>query len=162
MGQTPTSNSPLSNNAAKDDAIGNDGVFITPTNHCSPSVLANDPGGANKLADHFFFGATATADQGMTAQIDYLKNVAGFSYDAVNKVFTIDGTMNDFNYFVQIGNKGTWSEATVDVTASHPHASDTALFAENFDENSGQHIRCAVWPRCIWQHQPCGGGLDRN
>ena len=51
MGQTTLSlpNS-ITNNAAKDDII-TEGVTFT-----IADLLANDPGGANKLADHFFFG----------------------------------------------------------------------------------------------------------
>ena len=37
--------------------------------------------------------------------------------DNENGTFTIDGGGTDFDYFVQIGNKGTWSTAHVDVTA---------------------------------------------
>ena len=48
--------------------------------------------------------------------------------------FTITDGGHDFDYFVQIGNKGTWSQAHVDVTAPvcEPHAGDN-LFTENFD-----------------------------
>jgi hypothetical protein len=52
--------------------------------------------------------------------------------------YRIEVGATDFNYFVQIGNKGTWSVAHVDVTAPEPvvepepHAGE-ALFVENFD-----------------------------
>ena len=44
----------------------------------------------------------------------------------------------DFHYFVQIGNKGTWSQAAVDVTAPEPEPVVTdhkgaLLFQDNFD-----------------------------
>jgi hypothetical protein len=132
MAQAPTSNSTLLNNAAKDDAIGNDGIFQFSYEQLVAKVLANDPGGANKLADHFFFGASATADQTMDAQISYLTDVAGFTYNAETGVFTIDSTTNDLSYFVQIGNKGTWSQGNVDVTTVAAHSGDL-LLNEGFD-----------------------------
>ena len=138
MAQTPTSNSTLLNNAAKDDAVGLNGDF----NFTISDLLANDPGGAAKvnIDTHFFFGDSAPLAGGIptiAAQVLYLDglgitahlNDAGTSFVS----FDIRPGADDFNYFVQIGNKGTWSTASVDVTAPVPHASATALFAENFD-----------------------------
>jgi hypothetical protein len=53
--------------------------------------------------------------------------------------YTLQAGATDFNYFVQIGNKGTWSEAHVDVTAPEPvhvptYQAGDALFVENFDD----------------------------
>src|SRR5262249_12770094 len=51
------------------------------------------------------------------------------------------GASEDFHYFVQIGNKGTWSTATVDVTAPEPVVDqhhNRALVAEWTFENHTQ------------------------
>jgi hypothetical protein len=129
MGQTTTSNSTLINGAAKADAIGGDGDFT----FTIADLLANDPGGAAKvnLATQFFFGDTA-ADQANQAQylIDH-----GIT-DNHDGTYTLTADADDFHYFVQIGNKGTWSTAAVDVTAPEvviePHLGGS-LFTENFD-----------------------------
>ena len=52
MGTSPTSKSAPLSNAAKDDAVGLNGDYT----FSIADLLANDPGGANKLAGHFFFG----------------------------------------------------------------------------------------------------------
>ena len=81
------------------------------------------------VGSQFFFGTTA-ADKDNQAQylIDH-----GIT-DNGDGTFTITDGGHDFDYFVQIGNKGTWSQAHVDVTAPvcEPHAGDN-LFTENFD-----------------------------
>ena len=117
----------LLSGAAKDDALGADGDFTFTIN----DLLANDPGGAVKLNidTQFFFGDTA-ADQANQAQ--YLIN-HGIT-DNHNGTYTISSTATDFSYFEQIGNKGTWSEAHVDVTAPAPVSHvGASLFAEDFD-----------------------------
>ena len=52
MGTSPITNSAQQSGAAKDDAVGStiDNTFTI------ADLLDNGPGGANKLADHFFFG----------------------------------------------------------------------------------------------------------
>lgn len=101
-------------------------------------LLANDPGGAAKvdITKQFFFGDTA-ADQANQAQ--YLAD-----HGIINNgdgTYTITSDAIDFNYFVQIGNKGTWSTASVDVTAPIPVEHQGAeLFSENFDNLSGSQI----------------------
>jgi hypothetical protein len=128
MAQAPTSKQVPINNAAKDDALGADGVYTFKI----ADLLANDPGGAAKLdlTKQFFFGSTA-ADQ--ADQAGYMK--AHGIVDNHDGTFTLNSSAIDFDYFVQIGNKGTWSEAHVDVTAPPAptgHAGN-ALFIENFD-----------------------------
>jgi hypothetical protein len=131
MATSPTSKSALKSGAAKDDAVGQDGDFT----FTIQDLLANDPGGAAKVSvdKQFFFGDTAAdqADQGgYMASHGIVMNADG--------TFTITDAAIDFNYFVQIGNKGTWSTAHVDVTAPEPtpepepHAGDV-LFTENFE-----------------------------
>jgi len=129
MPTSPTSKSALISGAAKDDALGQDGDFTFTIN----DLLANDPGGAAKLgAGQFFFGDTA---EDRLHQDTYLAN-HGIT-DNHNGTYTIQDDAIDFNYFVQIGNKGTWSEAHVDVTAPEPvqptYHTGEALFIENFD-----------------------------
>lgn len=125
MTTSPTSQSALKSGAAKDDALGADGHFT----FSIADLLANDPGGAAKVAQstQFFFGDSAAdqADQGA-----YL--TAHGITDNGNGTFTLGEGAADFSYFVQIGNKGTWSQADVSVTAPVPHAGDV-LFQENFD-----------------------------
>jgi hypothetical protein len=131
MATSPTTRSALLSGAAKNDMLGQDGDFIFNIN----DLLANDPGGAAKvdITKQFFFGDTA-ADQ--ANQGAYL--TAHGITDNHDGTFTIGAGATDFNYFVQIGNKGTWSTASVDVTAPVPvpHAGD-ALFTENFDHYNG-------------------------
>jgi hypothetical protein len=125
MAQSPTSNSTPLNNAAKDDAVGLDGNYT----FTIADLLANDPGGAAKVDvdTQFFFGSTPE-DQANQAQ--YLLD-HGIT-DNGDGTYTIEAGATDFQYFVQIGNKGTWSIADVDVTAPVPHAGDL-LFWEDFD-----------------------------
>ena len=124
MATSPTSQSALKSGAAKDDALGGDGDFTFSV----ADLLANDPGGAAKVnvGTQFFFGDIAS-DQGK--QAEYLS--AHHITNNGDGTFTL-GNATDFSYFVQIGNKGTWSKADVDVTAPVPHAGNE-LFSENFD-----------------------------
>jgi hypothetical protein len=133
LAASPTSKSATTSGAAKDDMLGQDGDFI----FSIKDLLANDPGGAAKLdlTKQFFFGDTA-ADR--ADQAGYLAK-HGITDDG-DGTYTIKAGATDFNYFVQIGNKGTWSEVHVDVTASVPHAGDT-LFFENFDGHAGDPIQ---------------------
>src|SRR5262245_14488383 len=119
MAQTPASKSALTNGAAKDDHVGLDGD-ITFT---IQDLLANDPGGAAKLgvASQFFFGS----NQDFNAQKAYLDlHHINYDHDLMSfdrdTVFTLTSESTDIDYMVQIGNKGTWSEAHVDVTAPEP------------------------------------------
>lgn len=137
MGQTLSSVSYTNNNAAKDDIVGgtiDENGYYTFT---IKSLFANDPGSVAKLdfAKQFFFGEGAY-DQAHQAQ--YL------SENHIVKVNDLDGGTykvlagSDFEYSVQIGNKGTWSLADVDVADAPPpppapHTGDN-LFTENFDE----------------------------
>ena len=127
MPTSTTSQSALKSGAAKDDALGADGTFTFSIS----DLLANDPGGAAKvsLATQFFFGDTA-ADQ--ADQAGYLP--AHGITDNGDGTYTLESNATDFNYFVQIGNKGTWSTAAVDVTAPlHAPSAGEVLFQENFD-----------------------------
>lgn len=133
MPTSPTSKSALQSGAAKDDHVGGGGDFT----FTIADLLGNDPGGAAKVDVHtqFFFGSTA-ADQ--ADQAGYLS--AHGIHDNGNGTFTLlsGADINDFDYFVQIGNKGTWSQAHVtvddrpDAPPPEPHAGDL-LFEENFD-----------------------------
>jgi hypothetical protein len=118
MAQSPTSKSTLVNNAAKDDMVGCDGDLT----FTIADLLANDPGGAAKTAAQFFFGSTAD-DQANQALYMHDHGIT----DNGDGTFTATAGM-DFSYFVQIGNKGTWSKADVDVA----HAGQT-FFSEGFD-----------------------------
>jgi hypothetical protein len=141
MAQTPLSNSTLLNNAAKDDLLGNDGVFSFTYDQLVAKLLANDPGGAAKLAGHFFFGDDATDSHSIDAQTAYLA-----THDinlGEDGLYHIGANATDISYFVQIGNKGTWSEANVDVTQNPGHLGD-ALFTENFDSYSGTPLNNPV------------------
>ena len=127
MATSPTTKSAATSGAAKDDAIGNDGVFHYSYSEMLSKLLANDPGGANKLADHFFFGdATVAHDANggiptVEQQATYLESLgidvtlSGSGANAQFVSFDISATAQDFNYMVQIGNKGTWSMANVDI-----------------------------------------------
>ena len=126
MATSPTSKSALLSGAAKDDAVGLNGDYT----FTIADLLANDPGGAAKVntGTQFFFGDTA-ADR--ADQAGYLK--AHGIQDNGDGSYTIKvGAEDSFSYFVQIGNKGTWSQADVDVTAPLAHVGDN-LFTENFD-----------------------------
>jgi hypothetical protein len=140
MAKSPTDKSAQTSGAAKDDVVGahNDFTF---TIH---DLLANDPGGALKSGiigdapgSQFFFGSTA-ADQ--HDQKGYLE--AHGIIDNHDGTYTLKSGSDtlDFDYFVQIGNKGTWSQAHVDVVdrpdAPPPvvhHGDGDLLFLENFD-----------------------------
>jgi len=129
MGQTTTSPQVQINNAAKDDTI----IGVTFT---IKDLLGNDPGGAAKLdlTKQFFFGDTA-ADQANQAQYLIDHGIVKLSDDNGGTYGINEGAL-DFSYFVQIGNKGTWSQADVDITAPVPHLG-AALFTENFDGYTG-------------------------
>ena len=136
MATSPTSKSALLSGAAKDDAVGLNGDFT----FTIADLLANDPGGAAKVSagTQFFFGDTA-ADQ--ADQVTYLATHGIIDNGDGSYTLTADAT--DFKYFVQIGNKGTWSQADVEVTAPEPtpepHKGDF-LFGENFDGIEGNVI----------------------
>jgi hypothetical protein len=138
MANSRTSKSALT---AKDDVLGADGHFT----FSIADLLGNDPGSLAKVdtSKQFFFGDTA-ADQ--ADQLGYL--TAHGITDNHNGTYTITSAGDDFNYFVQIGNKGTWSEAHVDVTAppappSGPHAG-ALLLEENFDNLTTDPVHASV------------------
>ena len=128
MPTSPTSQSATHSGAAKDDVVGLHGDF----KFAIADLLANDPGGAAKvdITKQFFFGDTAY-DQ--NHQAAYLKD-HGIT-DNGDGSYTLGADATDFNYFVQMGNKGTWSEAHVDVTAPVPQLGGS-LFTENFDHDT--------------------------
>ena len=132
MAKPPASKSATKNNAAKDDVLGQDGDFIFTID----DLLANDPGGANKNGN-FFFGSAADQNTpaNPNAQAAYL--AAHGIIDNGNGTYTITKDATDFDYMVQIGNNGTWSQAHVDVTAPVPPPAQATtgdcLFTENFD-----------------------------
>ena len=119
MGTSPTSQSAPLSNAAKDDVLGANGTFT----FSIKDLLANDAGAAAKINidTQFFFGSGLDQNDQETYMLSHgiTKNPDG--------TYTVSG--GDFEYSVQIGNKGTWSTAHVDVAA---HAGET-LFTENFD-----------------------------
>jgi hypothetical protein len=131
MATSPTTKSALQSGAAKDDHVGDNGDYV----FTIADLLGNDPGGAAKVdvTKQFLFGTTQAewanqkgylADHGIT--------------DNGDGTFTINAGATDFQYMVQIGNKGTWSTANVDVTAPPKAPVDThhdgaLLFEENFD-----------------------------
>jgi len=136
MGTSPTSQSALLSGAAKDDVVGDDGITFT-----IRDLLANDPGGAAKLGiSLFFFGSSASfGDQKAyldAHHITYDPLLTSFSLDTV---FTLNALSTDFQYMVQIGNKGTWSQGDVEVNAPAPHLGGT-LFLEDFESYSGTPI----------------------
>src|SRR5262245_61883040 len=157
MAQTPTSKSAPINNAAKDDHVGGDGDFT----FTIADLLANDPGGAAKVnvATQFFFGDSGAGDHSIAAQKAYLDAHHILYNDAFTEfTLTSESDPHGFNYFVQIGNKGTWSEAHVDITA--PECS-----AENIVTNStfngvtipvGQDW--AIAPIAGWDNTGAGSG----
>jgi hypothetical protein len=130
MATTSISKSALLSGAAKDDAVGVNGDFT----FTIQDLLANDPGGAAKVSvdSQFFFGTTAADQANQAAYLD----AHGITNNG-DGTYSIQSDALDFDYFVQIGNKGTWSTAHVDVVDTPdpppvPHAGDL-LFAENFD-----------------------------
>src|SRR5262249_61027939 len=114
---SPTSKSATTSGAAKDDTVGADGDFTFTVKE----LLANDPGGAAKVdvTKQFFFGDSGAGDHSLKAQKEYL-DAHHILYNADFTEFTLTSESTEINYFVQIGNKGTWSEAHVDVTAPDP------------------------------------------
>lgn len=135
MATSSTTQSALLSGAAKDDVVGLNGDYIFTVK----DLLANDPGGAAKvdLTTQFFFG-----DAGSTTQ--FADQAAYMAAHGITKISDLDGGTyqinagaTDFNYFVQIGNKGTWSEAHVDVAGAPAPVGHlgSALFTENFDGN---------------------------
>jgi len=125
--QTPADKQVPINGAAKDDTVT--GSFTI------AELLSNDPGGAAKvdITKQFFFGDSAD-DQTEAGQLAY-RALHGIEEDG-NGGFT---ATSDFSYFVQIGNKGTWSTGDVTVIPDvviEPHTGD-ALFTENFDGYEG-------------------------
>ena len=125
MAQSPTSKSAPLSGAAKDDVLGVGGDYV----FTIADLLANDPGGAAKISTgtQFYFGTT-TADR--LDQAGYL--AAHGIIDNHDGTYTLTADAIDFKYSVQIGNKGTWSQADVHVTAPEAHLGDN-LFVENFD-----------------------------
>jgi hypothetical protein len=103
-------------------------------------LLANDPGGAAKLGiSQFFFGDNAS----FLAQKAYLDlhhigydptQTTGFTLDSV---FTLNIDSIDFQYMVQIGNKGTWSQGDVDVSLNTASLHQTWDFESPLNSASG-------------------------
>jgi len=130
MGTSPTTQSASTSGAAKDDVVGLNGDY----NFTIADLLANDPGSAAKanLATQFFFGNIKDYTAGqlkngvptIAAQVNYLAEhgiTAHLSADG-NSFVSLDinpTTGSDFQYMVQMGNKGTWSLADVDVVTNH-------------------------------------------
>src|SRR5262245_36041968 len=102
MATSPISTSALNSGAAKNDVVGLNGDYT----FTIKDLLANDPGGAAKLgSSQFFFGDSGTADRTQAGQDAYL--AAHHITDNHDGTYTIGAGATDFNYFVQIGNKGT-------------------------------------------------------
>src|SRR5262245_28441730 len=100
MATSPTSKSATQSGAAKDDVVGLDGHYTFKI----AGLLANDPGGANKIGVGQFFCGNTAADQ--ADQAGYLAKHG--IIDNHDGSFTLTSAATDFSYFVQIGNKGTW------------------------------------------------------
>jgi hypothetical protein len=107
--------------AAKDDAVGLNGDFT----FTIQDLLANDPGGAAKvnIDSQVLFGTT---QEDWDDQEGYLSD-HGITFGEVTDTYTVTDKATDFQYMVQIGNKGTWSIADVDVA-------NDLLFFEGFDD----------------------------
>ena len=105
--KTGFKSAPLSN-AARDDVLGADGTYT----FSIADLLGNDAGGARPGT--FFFGSGEDQNNQVQYMLDHgiTKNGDG--------TYTLTSDANDFKYSVQIGNKGTWSTADVDVTAPDP------------------------------------------
>src|SRR5262245_61803466 len=104
MATSPTSKSAPLSNAAKDDVLGSDGNFTFKIS----DLLGNDAGGAK--ASTFFFGSGL--DGSDKAHQDAYMAAHGI-HDNGDGTYTLTGDAIDFQYSVQIGNKGTWSTADV-------------------------------------------------
>jgi hypothetical protein len=133
MATSTTSKSALQSGAAKDDAVGVNRDFT----FTIQDLLANDPGGAAKadVSKQFFFGSTA-ADQ--AHQAEYL--AAHGIIDNHNGTYSVGADAIVFSYFVQMGNKGSWSVANVDVVDTPdpvPHLSGVELLQNwNFEQDN--------------------------
>ena len=124
-------------------------------------LLGNDPGGAAKISGttQFFFGDAPVGGGLPTidAQKAYLA-LHGITANEAFTEFTIGAGATDITYMVQIGNKGTWSTADVDVTArrpSEPHAGDL-LFSEDFDTYANlANLSHGSWDTVNLTRGPC-------
>ena len=138
MATSPTSKSAPLSNAAKDDTLGHDGDFTFTIS----DLLANDAGGAK--ASTFFFGSGLDGKDA-AHQAAYMS--AHGIVDNGNGTYTLTSDAHDFQYSVQIGNKGTWSTADVDVTAPPeapaevtPHLSGIELLNNwNFEQDNADN-----------------------
>src|SRR5262245_13730510 len=126
MATSPTSKSALLSAAAKDDFLGSDVDIF----HIS-DLLANDPGGANKNGiigkepgSSFFFGSVAGDQQDQKAYLE-----AHDIHLNADGSYSLGENATSFDYFVRMGNSGTWSKAHVDIA---DHAGGL-LWGENFD-----------------------------
>src|SRR5262245_15505401 len=159
MATSSTSQSALRSGAAKDDVVGQDGDFTFTINE----LLANDPGGAAKvdLGSQFFFGSSA-ADQSDQAKYLLDHGLEKIS-DADGGTYRITDHALDFDYFVQIGNKGTWSRAHVDVVDRPDAPVDThhageLLFSEDFDSYAtGDNLSHGSWTEANLGNGPADG-----
>ena len=140
------------NNAAKDDHVGVDHFTFT-----KADLLANDPGGANKNGN-MFFGDTV-ADQNNQSAYLAAHGITDVNNDGV---YEIGVGATDIDYYVQIGNNGTWSKAHVDVDAPTPPppvAHDGALMAnwdfENHKQAGGDNTGT---PNGFWNLKSMGRG----
>jgi hypothetical protein len=148
MATSPTSKSATTSGAAKDDVVGNDGNFTFSID----DLLKNDPGSAGKNGG-FFFGSTA-ADQANQAKYMADHGIIKIS-DANGGTYSVDPLKGDFDYFVQMGNKGTWSQAHVDVADAPKPPVDThhdgALVANwDFEQYKAQDGDNVGTPSGFW------------
>ena len=136
MAQSPSSPSATTNNAAKDDVVGLNGDLT----FTIADLLANDPGGAakNDVSKQFFFGNIA--DYAANQIVNGIPTVAAqrayllahhIESNAAFTEFTIKTDATDIQYMVQMGNKGTWSQADVDVR----HAPTAEAFTNTVEED---------------------------
>ena len=131
MATSPTTKSALLSGAAKDDAVGLNGDFT----FTIADLLGNDPGGAAKV----------NVAYGVLLRRRRKRRIRPIRHGTFSTATIITSSRRhliydshrigatDFQYSVQIGNKGTWSQADVDVTAPAAARWPRALFIENFD-----------------------------
>ena len=118
MATSPTTKSAPLSGAAKDDVVGLNGDF----NFTIADLLDNDPGGAAKVnvTKQFFFGDSTGRwwhpDHRLTGRLppSARHHRAPQCRPEAFVSFDIRVGATDIKYFVQIGNKGTWSQADVE------------------------------------------------
>ena len=127
MSTSPTSTSAPLSNAAKDDVVGVNSVGTY--TFTIADLLKNDAGSIK--ATTFQFGSGDIYGDPV-AQAKYMSDHRGTTLDESTGIYTVAGGSAgyDFEYTVQVGNKGTYSTSDVDVKV--PHLGNV-LFHEGFE-----------------------------